>query len=219
MFHRNLLGVLDNPPRFPDVLVTESGATCADLRSGSWSGRTAEQSPFISDESKDLIEIASEHTPINFPSRKNSFNTDVNDVLTTVAVSGITETIEAGQLTSPLFTQEWEVSSSPFGVSDFQQAAASSTEQQPASSSVVNLWQASNAGSFGKLQRGDESSSNVERSLLRGTRDRELRSVSFSQNEKEGILSERKKSSRIPWKGRRTSSSSWLYRSERTIGS
>ena len=45
MSRRSLLGLPDNPPRFRDVLVTESGANCADQRSGSWFGRMAEQSP------------------------------------------------------------------------------------------------------------------------------------------------------------------------------
>ena len=135
VFHRNLLGVLDNPPRFPDVLVTESGTTCADLRSGSWIDRTAEQSPFIGYEAKDLIEIASEHTPINFPSRKNSFSIDINDVPPTIVASDIIETIEAGQLTSPLFTQERDVSANSFSFSVF------SVKREPASSSLVNIWQ------------------------------------------------------------------------------
>ena len=80
-------------------------------------------------EPEDLIDISSEYTPITFPSRKNSFTTDIDDVPTVVA-SDITETIEAGQLTSPLFTQEREVSANPFGVSVFQ-PAASGSQQQP----------------------------------------------------------------------------------------
>ena len=43
------------------------------------------------------------------------------------------------QLTSPLFTQEREVSANPFGVFGSQQAAVSGTQQQQASSSVVIL--------------------------------------------------------------------------------
>ena len=191
MFHRNLLGVPD-PPLFPTTLVTESGTTCADPRSGSWFDRMAEQRFLLGFEPKDLIEISSEHTPIKFPSRKNSFSTDIDNVPTIVAASDITDTFEAGQLTSPLFTQEREVSANPFGVSVFWQAAASSSQQQPASSSLANFWQTSDVGSFGKLKRGDESSSHVERSLLRGKRDREFGSVSLSQHEKKRILSERK---------------------------
>ena len=99
-----------------------------------------EQSPITGLEPKDLIEISSDYTPINFPSRKNSFTTDIDDV-PTVAASDIAETLEEGQLTSPLFTQEREVSANPFSVSVFQQAAASGSQQQPASSSAIKLWQ------------------------------------------------------------------------------
>ena len=31
MSHWNLLGLLDNPLRFPDLLVTELGANCAEI--------------------------------------------------------------------------------------------------------------------------------------------------------------------------------------------
>ena len=95
-------------------------------------------------------------TPINFPSRKNSFTTADIDDLPAVAASDTTETIEAGQLTSPLFTQEQEVSANPFSTSVHQQAAASGSQQQPASSSVMNLWQMLNVGSCGKLQQSGE---------------------------------------------------------------
>ena len=47
---------------------------------------------------------------------------------------------------------------------------------------MINQWQTSNVGSCGKLQRGDESSSAVERSLLKGERDRDFGSVSLSQH-------------------------------------
>ena len=47
-------------------------------------------------------------------------------------------------------------------------------------------------GSFEKLKRGDESFSNVERSLLRGKRDRVFGSASLPQHDKERILFERK---------------------------
>ena len=54
-------------------------------RSGSWFGRMAEQSSTAGYELKDLIEISGQHMPINFSSRKNSFTTDIDDVLTVVA--------------------------------------------------------------------------------------------------------------------------------------
>ena len=98
-------------------------------------------------EPKNLIEVSREHTHIDFPSRKNSFSTDVNDLITTVAASDLAD-VTAEPLTSPLFTQEREVSANPFGVSDFRQAAASGSQQQQAFSGVVNLWQTLNVGSF-----------------------------------------------------------------------
>ena len=121
MFHRNLLGVLDPPPPFPATLVTESSATCADPRSGSWFGRMPERSRLTGCEPNSLIEISSDHTPTNFPRRKNSFSTDINDVPTTVAPSDIAETIEAGELTSPLVRKERE----------------SSSKLQPATASII----------------------------------------------------------------------------------
>ena len=87
--------------------------------------------------SKDLIEVSSEHTPTNIPSRKSSFTTDTDDV-PTVAASDITETGEAEQLTSPLFTQEQEVSASP-SVSLFF------SKRQPAAARIIKCGK-----SFGK---------------------------------------------------------------------
>ena len=73
---------------------------------------------------------------------------------TTVDASEITDTIEVGQLTSPLFSQKREVSAIPIGVSrSQQQAAASGSQQQHASSSVVNPWQDTDLKSIGKLVR------------------------------------------------------------------
>ena len=95
-------------------------------------GRLAEQSLLTGYELNSLVEVSSEHTPINFPSRKDSFDTDSNDLATTVA-SEVTDAIEVGQLTSPLFSQKREVSADPFGVSGSQQqAGASSSKHLPA---------------------------------------------------------------------------------------
>ena len=52
MFHRNLLALPDHPPAFPTTLVTESGTTCADPRSGSSFGRMAEQSSITRNQQK-----------------------------------------------------------------------------------------------------------------------------------------------------------------------
>ena len=72
-FHRNLLGVLDSPPLFRTTLVTESGTTCADPRTGSWFGRMAEQSFFKGHEPKDLIEISSGAHADYLPFQKEQF--------------------------------------------------------------------------------------------------------------------------------------------------
>ena len=78
-------------------------------------------------------------------------NTHFNDLTTAVVASEITDTMEVGQFTSPLFSQEREVSANPFGVSDFQhQAAASGSQQRQAFSSVVDPWQDTDLWSSGK---------------------------------------------------------------------
>ena len=101
-------------------------------------------------------------------------------------------------------------------VSVFQQAAASGSQQRPASSSVINLWQTSDDGSCGKLQRGDGSSSSVERSLLRGKKGSWFRMCVISTRQgKNAVWKE--ESSRIPWKGSRTSSSRLMHSSERSV--
>ena len=172
---------------------------CATLQGRLILGWLAEQSPPTGYEPKSPIEVSSEHTPIDFPSRKDSFDTDFNDPSTTVAAPEIGDTMEVGQLTSPLFSQ----SANPSGVSGSQQqgaassskqqqAAASSSKQQQASSSVVNPWQDTDLRSTEKLARGVESFSSFEKPLLKGRRDRELESVQLSQIEKERILSEQK---------------------------
>ena len=61
-----------------------------------------------------------EHPPINFFSRKDNFDTDFNDLATAAAASEIIDTTEVGQLNSPLFSQEREVSGNPFSVSGSQ---------------------------------------------------------------------------------------------------
>ena len=86
MFHCNLLGVLDLPHRF--LWCELNQAQPAPIHGGgSWFGRVAEQSHLTGYEPNSLIESSSEHRPINFPSGKNSLNTDINDVTTTVAAS------------------------------------------------------------------------------------------------------------------------------------
>ena len=96
-------------------------------RGGMLFGSLVEQRPLASHEPRICTEVSIEHTPINLSSRRNSFNTDYNDLTTTIASSETTDTKEVGQLTSPLFYQEREVSAGRFGVSDAQQQAVASS--------------------------------------------------------------------------------------------
>ena len=172
MSHRNLFGLLDNPLRFPGVLV-ELGAHCAAPRCGSWVLAVWLKRPLSSYEPNSLIEISSEYTPINLPSMRNSFGTDLNDVPTTVAASDF-PTVYTGEGSN---------------CESFQCLcpSASGSQQQPASSRVINPWQMLNVGSCGQLQRSGDS--NVEKSLLKGNRYCEFGSVTHSEQER--LLSER----------------------------
>ena len=85
MYCRNLLGLPDRRSSFSDGLETESGIHCNDPGGGGWFGRMAEQSPLTGHGPKNLIDISSQHTPINFPSRRNSSHTDFNDAPTIAA--------------------------------------------------------------------------------------------------------------------------------------
>ena len=101
---RNLLGLPLRHSTFPDPMETEPGIPCIDPSGGGWFGPVAEQSPLTGHEPNNLIEISSQHTPINFV-----FSTDFNGVPTTGA-SDDTDTLDAG-MASPLFTQERQVNS------------------------------------------------------------------------------------------------------------
>ena len=115
-------------PRLAQTSLLNTGMSrkpCATPQGCLLFGGMAEQRSLTGCESKALIEVGSEHTPINFPSRNDCFNTDFNDLVTTVAASEITDTI-VRQLTSPLFSRERDVSANPFGVYGSQQQAAAS---------------------------------------------------------------------------------------------
>ena len=100
-----------------------------------WFGRVTEQSPLTGCEPNNLIEISREHTPINFPSGRNSFSTDFHDVPTITAAFDATDTLDA-EMTSPLFTQGREVN--PFSGSVHQQAAAATRNSQQHLVSCMN---------------------------------------------------------------------------------
>ena len=57
-------------------------------------GRLAEKSLLTGYELKSLIEVSSEHTPINLLSTKNSFDTDFDNLATTVAASEMHDTTD-----------------------------------------------------------------------------------------------------------------------------
>ena len=198
MFHRPLLDVPDPCPTFcstpPPTEQTALPMTrirrspCATPHGRLQFGRLVEPTPLTGYERK------SEHTPINYTSRRNSFDTDCNDLTTTVAASEPPDITEVGQSTSPLLFQEREVSSNPFCVSCFQQQLAASGSQQQASSSVVNPWLSADVWGTRKL-------ASVEGTLSRGKRDRDLESVQ--------TLSERRKSPCLTW------TESWIGYSRR----
>ena len=131
MFHRNLRSVSDarlgcerNQTTLPWSMV----------RFMVWPSGWTE--PSHSYEPNSQIEISKTSTRRSTsPSRLNTASSmTLDDVTITFAASDITETTEAGQLILLLLTQEREVSADAFGVSVFQQAAARSSPQQPASS-------------------------------------------------------------------------------------
>ena len=102
------------------------------------------------------------------------------------------EIAHLGQMTSPLFTQEREVSANPFGVFGSQQAG---TKRHPAAASIFkrgNPWQDTDLRSMGKFVRGVESSSSVAWSSLKNEQDREFESVRLSQLEKDKFCLNRK---------------------------
>ena len=107
-----------------------------------------------------------------------------------MTASEIIDTIEVRQLTSPLFSQEREVSAGPHSVCGSQ--AASSSQRQQAFSNVVKPVRDTDLLGMGKPVRGVESFSHVEWSLSNGKRNRELESVQLSQMDKEKILSEQR---------------------------
>ena len=73
-------------------------------------GHLAECTPLAGYEPKTYSDSSSEHTPINHASRRNSFNTEYNDLTTTVGASQTPDMKEVGQ-------------STPFCVSGFSAAS------------------------------------------------------------------------------------------------
>ena len=157
---------------------------CASPHKGLQFGRLVEPTPFTGYEPKTCIDVSNEHTPINCPSRRDSFNTDYNDLTTTVAPSETPDMKEVGQSISPLLFQEREVSSDLFCVSGFQQQAAASGSQQQASSSVISGWLSADLWITRKLVPGDEPISSVEGTLSKWKRDRSGKCANSIRKEK-----------------------------------
>ena len=215
LYHRNLLGVPDPSFRFyPHHLwhslhcrlewVIPAPIDGAVHCLAEWLNKGPSQVY----EPKNFIKVSSEHTHIDSPSRQNSLSTDVNDLITTVAASDIAETIKTEPLTSPLFTQETEVSPNSFGVFDFQQAAASGS--QPCGESLANaeFWEFVQAGA------GYWVIPCVERSLLEEKGSWVRKCVIFPTWARKNSVWE-EEPSRIPWKGSRKSSLTWMGSSQK----
>ena len=119
-----------------------------------WRGQSAPLAGAIPNtgfEPKSCIDVSSEHAPIKYISRRNSFNIE-NDLTTTVAAS---ETFDG-----------------------FHKQAAASGSLQPVPANKVNPWHSADMSSrTGKLVRGSASNVSVEGTLSRGKRDQDLESV------------------------------------------
>ena len=77
-------------------------------------GRLAEQSPLTGHEPDALNEVSSEAIPIVLPSRRCSLDTNADDLAVTLDGSEACDGSDTGRLTSPLSSQEREVSADPF---------------------------------------------------------------------------------------------------------
>ena len=144
-------------------------------------GRLSEQSPLTDYEPKSLIEVSSEHTPNNLPSRKGSLDTNLDDLATSVDASEIHDTTDVGRLASPLFSQKREVSAIPFSVSCSQTRSSvgrPTRDVDPFSSVEKSSCDVDPFSSLGKP-------------WSKGKRNRELESVRDSQVERERILSDK----------------------------
>ena len=109
---------------------------------------------------------------------KDSLDTNFDLLATTVDASEMLNTTDVGRLTSPLFSEEREVNANPFCVygSETHSSVESSMRDRDPFSSIE------------KPVRDVMSFSSFERLLLKGERNRELKSVQLSHMEKERTL-------------------------------
>ena len=185
MFHRTLLDPQLSPhfsTPFPTLALGLSTSpsllsfdvSTATLHGGLCFGWLAEKLPLTGYEPKPLIEVSSEHTPINLPSKKGILDTNLDDLATTVDASEVYDTTDVGRLLSPLFFSG--ISADPFSVSRSQ--THSSVEK---SRRDVELF-----SSFGKP-------------LSKGKRNRDSEGVQEFSNEKRKTV-RTKRYSRLLWK-------------------
>ena len=157
MFHSTLLAMPDTfssfcstPPQpTPNsLLLTRIRRTsCTTPPAGMLFGHLAESSPHTSHEPKSCIGESSEHTPIDYSSRK--------------------ETASTSRMTLPPQSQL------PNTPTVFHQQAAASGSPQPAPTSVVDPWCSADMwSSTRKLVRSNASIASVEGTLSRGKKDR-----------------------------------------------
>ena len=179
-----------SPTTSPSLLYPSASPSTATLQGGFCFGRLAEQSPLTGYEPKPLIEVSSEHTPINLPSTKGSLDTNLDDLATTVDAFEMLDTTYVGRMTSPLFSQEREVNAIKFSVSGSQAHSCVGRAMRD-----VDPF-----SSIGKLVREIEPFSSFERPLSKGKRNRESESVQLSQMDKERNSVRTEKPSWIPWK-------------------
>ena len=106
---------------------------------------------------------------------KDSLDTNFDLLATAVDASGMLDTTDVGRLTSPLFSEEREVNANPFCVygSQTHSSVGSSMRVRDPFSSVE------------RPVRDVESFSSFERPLLKGERNRELKSGATFSHEKE----------------------------------
>ena len=171
-----------SPTTSPSLLYPSASPSTATLQGRLLFGPLAEQFPLTDCEPKSLIDVSSEHTPINLHSRKGSLDTNLDELATTVDASEIYDATDVGQFASPLFPRGRETSALPTSASGSQ---AQSSVGRP-------MRDVGPFSSVGQPVRNVQSFSSFEKWLSKGKRNRELESVHLSQMEKEVIVSEQR---------------------------
>ena len=179
------------PTTSPSLLYLSASPSAVPLQGGLRFGRLAEQSPLTGYEPESLIEVSSEHTPINLLSRERQPRTNlrISRPLWMRLKSTARRTWDGWLLH---FSQECEVSAIPFGASCSQ--THSSTEKSVRK--VESFPSVDPHSSFERSMRNVDRFSSVElfssfgKPLSKGKRIRYLESMQDSQMERERILSE-----------------------------